>query len=144
VIDGVTVQDLVNHGDDRGFFREIIRITNPAFTGFGQLSHSLVNTGVLKAWHAHVVQFQWTYMVNGVFSVVLYDHRRESKTFGQSAILRTGEGQRPVVYGFPPGVLHGYRCLAGPAHVMYVTSGTYDPADEVRIEKDDPSVRYSW
>jgi dTDP-4-dehydrorhamnose 3,5-epimerase len=44
----------------------------------------------------------------------------------------------------PPGVAHGYRCLLGPAHVIYVTSGTYDPEDEVRIAHDDPGIGFSW
>jgi dTDP-4-dehydrorhamnose 3,5-epimerase-like enzyme len=41
-------------------------------------------------------------------------------------------------------VLHGYRCLQGPAHVIYVTSGVYDLADEVRIPRDERSIGYDW
>lgn len=146
MIDGVTVKPLVTHGDTRGFFREIIRVTDDNFSaGFGQLSHSLVQAGVVKAWHGHTTQTQWTYIIGGLFKVALHDARPGSSTFRTTLELMRGDGQPSEVYGFPPGVLHGYRCLAGPGHVIYVTSGVYDPVgDEVRVAVDDPTISYDW
>lgn len=134
MIDGVQIKKLVSHEDERGFFRELIRNTDGFFTpGFGQLSHSLVHKGVIKAWHGHVRQHQWTYVVSGLISVVIYDARENSRTYQQKVRLLLGDGQEARVYVIPPGVVHGYRCLSEPAHVLYVTSGVYDPEDEVRI-----------
>lgn len=145
VISGVTIRDLTTHGDDRGFFREVLRATDPAFVdGFGQLSHSLVQQGVLKAWHGHVYQTQWTYVASGLLRVVLHDPRPDSPTRGVTEEWLMGDGQPGRVYGMPPGVVHGYRCLAGPAHVVYVTSGTYDLQDEVRVPSDDVTIGYDW
>lgn len=144
-IEGVTIRDLTTHGDDRGFFREVIRVTDPAFvSGFGQLSHSLVQQGVLKAWHGHVHQTQWTYVASGLLRVVLHDLRADSPTRGVTDEWLMGDGQPGRVYCMPPGVVHGYRCVAGPAHVVYVTSGTYDLQDEVRVPADDPGIGYDW
>jgi len=43
LIDGVVFKELVTHTDERGFFREIIRVTDGFFgAGFGQWSHSLM------------------------------------------------------------------------------------------------------
>jgi dTDP-4-dehydrorhamnose 3,5-epimerase len=145
VIEGVTLKTLETHADDRGFFREIIRSTDAFFAaGFGQLSHSLVYPGIVKAWHAHRRQTQWTYVAAGLLQVVLHDARAESRTAGVTAEWLIGEHHQRAAYSFPPGVLHGYRCVAGPAHVIYVTSGTYDLDDEVRLAHDDPSVGYDW
>jgi len=145
VIDGVIVRTLVTHSDDRGFFREVIRSTDAAFAdGFGQLSHSLVYPGVVKAWHGHRVQSQWTYAACGLLKVAMYDTRAASPTRGVTMELLLGDHHQPSVCRLPPGVVHGYRCLAGPAHVMYVTSGVYDPADELRLPHDDPSIGYDW
>jgi dTDP-4-dehydrorhamnose 3,5-epimerase len=58
--------------------------------------------------------------------------------------LLIGDHQPARVYSLPVGVVHGYRCMAGPAHVIYVTSGTYDIEDEVRIAHDYPSIGYDW
>jgi dTDP-4-dehydrorhamnose 3,5-epimerase len=145
MIEGVVVKDLVTHADERGFFREIIRVTDEFFAaGFGQLSHSLVYPGVIKAWHTHKVQWQWTYVANGLLRVVLHDNRPLSNTYRQTLEFLAGEHQSACVYSLPPGVLHGYRCLAGPAQVIYVTSGTYEVNDEVRLLHDDPRVGYDW
>lgn len=145
MIDGVVVKELVSHADERGFFREIIRASDDFFAaGFGQLSHSLVYPRIVKAWHAHKLQTQWTYVAAGDLDVVLHDTRPASPTFRKTMTILVGEHYPARTYSMPPGVAHGYRCLLGPAHVIYITSGTYDPEDEVRIAHDDPTIGYDW
>lgn len=145
MIDGVIIKELITHVDERGFFRELIRATDDFFAeGFGQLSHSLVYPGIIKAWHAHREQSQWTYVISGTLKVVLYDSRTASPTFRQQMEFPAGEQQTACVYCFPPGVMHGYRCINGPAQVIYITSGVYDPQDEIRIRHDDPAIGYDW
>ena len=145
MIEGVTVKNLVTHSDERGFFREIIRVSDDFFAvGFGQLSHSLVYPGVIKAWHAHYRQTQWTYIACGLIKVALHDGRSESPTYRQTMEILVGDNQPGQVYCFPPGVVHGYRCIGGPAHIIYVTSGVYDLTDEIRMPHDDPSIGYDW
>ncbi len=144
-IAGVVFKDLETHTDDRGFFREVIRATDGIFKpGFGQLSHSLVHVGVFKAWHGHKVQTQWNYVATGLIWVALHDARLGSPTCGQTMEFFAGENQPAQLYSFPPGVLHGYRCNAGPMNILYVTSGTYDPVDEVRIPHDNMTIGYDW
>ncbi len=145
MIEGVTLKNLVTHADDRGFFREVVRVTDGFFSeGFGQCSHSLLYPGVVKAWHGHHHQTQWTYVACGLVRVAIHDCRPQSKTFRQTDELLIGDNQPACVYRLPPGVVHGYRCLAGPAHVFYLTSGTYDPSDELRLAHDDAGIGYDW
>jgi dTDP-4-dehydrorhamnose 3,5-epimerase len=144
MITGVYFKELITHADERGFFREVIRTTDEFFSaGFGQLSHSLVYSSVVKAWHAHKLQTQWTYVVSGLLKVVLYDGRLDSSTRNERIEFLAGDHQPVCAYCFPPGVLHGYRCIKT-ANVIYVTSGVYDLSDEVRLPHDDPSVGYDW
>jgi len=145
MIEGVFLKDLITHSDERGFFREVIRVTDDFFKeGFGQLSHSLVYAGVVKAWHLHKIQTQWTYVACGLLKVVLHDMRSQSVTYGKAMEFLIGDNQPSRVYAFPPGVAHGYRCIYGPAHVIYVTSGTYDQSDEERIPHNDLTIGYDW
>ena len=60
MITGVEFTKITSHTDERGYFREMIR-SNDLFVkeGIGQISHSLVHKGVIKAWHAHKYQTQW-------------------------------------------------------------------------------------
>ena len=54
----MNIKDITSHADDRGFFREIWRFQENAEIrdlrkGEGQISHSLVNKGAIKAWHIY-------------------------------------------------------------------------------------------
>jgi dTDP-4-dehydrorhamnose 3,5-epimerase len=145
MIEGVEFKELTTHADDRGFFREIIRNTDEIFkAGFGQISHSLVFPGIIKAWHGHKLQTQWNYVTTGLIKVVLYDNRESSKTYKQMMEFLSGDHQTPEVYCFPPGVLHGYKCINGPMNIIYITSGIYDLKEEVRIPNDNSIVEHIW
>jgi len=137
MIEGVKIIDLKTHSDERGFFREIFRFSEQ-FDDIpvGQMSHSLVNEGVIKAWHGHVYQSQWNYVVSGKIQVALYDGRKDSSTYRK--LMEFSAGEEDIAgYFFPPGVLHGYKCVAGPMQIIYVTSGVYDLGDEIRVAVDD-------
>ena len=145
MISGVILRDLVTHADERGFFREIIRVTDDFFAeGFGQWSHSLMYVGVAKAWHIHKVQVDWWYVGSGVLKVALHDTRPDSTTYRETMEFLMGDNQPARVLRIPPGVAHGCKCLSGPAHLFYITSGVYNPADEGRIPHDDAAIGYDW
>ena len=144
-IQGVVLRDLVTHVDERGFFREIMRVTDEFFKeGFAQWSHSLMYTGVIKAWHIHNQQVDWWYVSHGVLKVVLADRRPQSATFGQLMEAYMGDNQTARVLRVPPGVAHGCKCISGPASLFYITSNVYNPEDEGRIAHDDPLIGYNW
>ncbi len=145
MIQGVELKPLITHSDERGFFREIIRVTDPIFKeGFGQWSHTVTYTGAAKAWHIHQRQVDWWYAAIGTIKVALYDTRSDSPTHGCLEELLLGETQPAQVLKIPPGVAHGYKVLQGPVHLFYITSNTYDPSDEGRIPHDDPTIGYDW
>jgi dTDP-4-dehydrorhamnose 3,5-epimerase len=145
MIQGVFFKDLVTHSDERGYFREMIRITDDFFKdGFGQISHSLVYQNVVKAWHMHKRQTQWNYVLNGLIKVALYDSRMDSPSYREIMEFLVGDHQPSRIYCFPPGVAHGYRCLSGPMNIIYITSGVYDLDDEIRIPYNDCSIEYDW
>lgn len=144
-IEGVRTKELVTHLDERGFFRELICVTDDFFEeGFGQWSHSLMHQGVIKAWHIHRTQVDWWYVSGGVVKVGLHDRREDSPTFGQTQILMLGDHQPAQVVKIPPGIAHGCKVVQGPANLFYITSRTYDPDEEGRIAHDDPSIGFDW
>lgn len=145
MIAGVVIKDLVTHLDERGYFRELIRVTDDFFSeGFGQWGHSMLYQGVAKAWHIHQIQIDWWYVAAGVLKVALHDTRPKSPTYRETMELFLGENQAARIIKVPPGVAHGCKCISGPAHLFYVTSTIYDPEDEGRIAHDDPAIGYDW
>jgi dTDP-4-dehydrorhamnose 3,5-epimerase len=145
MIQGVETKELVTHPDERGFFRELIRATDPFFAGaFGQWSHSCMLQDVVKAWHVHKTQVDWWYVPAGLLKVALHDLRQGSPTRGETMELLMGDHQPARILKIPSGVAHGCKVLSGPAHLFYVTSKAYDPAEEGRIPHDDPKIGYDW
>lgn len=142
---GAELKALVTHHDERGYFREIIRSTDPFFeAGFGQWSLSLMHTGVAKAWHVHQIQWDWWYVAQGALKVALHDLRVSSPTYGETNTFFLGDDYEAGVLAIPPGVAHGCRALQGPAKLMYITSQVYNPADEGRVPHDDPAIGFDW
>ena len=145
MIEGVETKQLVTHRDEGGFFREIARDTDGIIDeGWAQVSHSLMHHGVAKAWHVHTTQIDWWYVPVGDLKVGLYDTREGSPTKGQIDELFLGEHYDAQLLKIPAGVAHGCRVIGGTAHLIYLTSKTYDPDEEGRIPHDDAAIGYDW
>lgn len=157
MIEGVKLIPLTTHTDERGFFREVLRVGD--VVEFGQWSHSLMYTDTIKAWHIHQEQVDYWYLAAGVVKAALCDLRwlvgwedytldiwpnvklktKDKMVFGEYLL---GDNQPASVLVIPPGVAHGLKVLQGPAHLFYVTSKTYNPTDEGRIPYD--ALGYDW
>jgi dTDP-4-dehydrorhamnose 3,5-epimerase len=145
MIQGVEIKELVTHPDERGFFRELIRASDPFFAGgFGQWSQSFVLHNVVKAWHLHREQIDWWYVPLGLLKVALHDLRDGSPTRGETMELFLGDPHPPRIVRIPPGVAHGCKVLSASAHLFYMTSKIYNPSDELRVPHDDPKIGYDW
>ena len=140
MIEGIQIIPIKTHEDERGFFREIVRFPEQ-FTNHsvGQLSHSMVREGVIKGWHGHVYQSQWNYILMGEAKVALKDDRVNSPSYGKIQTFEAGDSNH-LGYFFPPGVLHAYHCYVGPMHIIYATSGIYNPDNEVKF----PIIEQIW
>ncbi len=145
MIDGVMVKKLVRHPDERGYFEEIIRVTDDFFTeGFGQLSHSYMVEGVVKAWHLHPTQIDCGFCVTGKIKAALYDKRSDSPTYKETNEFILGDVPDNIVLKIPAGVAHGMKVIVGPCHFVYATSKIYNPQEEGRITYDDKDIGYDW
>ena len=142
MIEGVKIITLKTHYDKRGFFREIFRFAEQFHNvPVGQLSHSMVKEGIVKGWHGHVYQSQWNYVVSGKINVNLIDNREDSSTYKEIMDFTTGDDDSKA-YFFPPGILHGYKCIKGPMQILYATSDTYDLCDEIRVKLSEHSCKF--
>jgi len=145
MIEGVVLKKIVRHPDKRGFFEELIKVTDSFFKeGFGQWSYSFKKEGVIVAWHYHPTQVDWWYVNRGKLKVVLYDMREDSKTKNEINEFVLGKEGDNVILKIPAMVAHGFKVLKGPAELFYITSKTYNPKEEGRIPHDDPKIGYEW
>ncbi len=145
-MEGVVLKALVRHGDDRGFFQEILREDEGLLRRFGQASLSKTYPGVIKAFHYHKRQDDLWFFPVGHAQVVLHDLRSDSPSRGETQVFYMGE-DLPSLLLIPAGVAHGYRVLGPtPLMIVYFTTEAYvreDP-DEYRIPWDDPAIGFDW
>ena len=146
MIEGVKIKNITSHGDERGYFREILRDDDRLLKRFGQTSVSSARPGVVKAFHWHKLQDDFFYVVSGKAFVVLYDRRKNSKTFGKTMTLEMDE-DKPKLLFIPKGVAHGYKAL-GNNHVvmLYTMTKSYNSKkpDEFRIPEDSKEINFDW
>jgi len=152
LIDGVVIESMQVHPDDRGFFAELARLGSEGIAARMvadgrrqiQISTTLTYPGTIKAIHYHYEQTDLWAPIAGMLQVFLYDMRRNSKTFGLINTLYVGQ-LRPWEILIPPGVGHGYKVLGTrPAQLVYLTDRFYNPKDEGRLPYDHPDVGYDW
>jgi dTDP-4-dehydrorhamnose 3,5-epimerase len=145
MIQGVIAKKLTPHHDERGFFEEIVRKTDSFFNeGFGQLSHSFMKNGVIKAWHIHKTQIDWWFVAHGALHVALYDLRKDSSTYKVLNEFNLGEKGENVMLKIPAGVAHGCKVISPEAELFYITSSIYNTQEEGRISENDPKINYNW
>jgi dTDP-4-dehydrorhamnose 3,5-epimerase len=148
-IEGVETLSLVRHLDERGYFMELARVTDEPFfadPGVRQISYPL-RLGGVTAWHIHPHQVDWWWVAAGDLQVALLDRRPGSSTLDTVNEFFMGEHFDQTFWlKIPPGVAHGFKVRGGPVRMFYLTSMTYDTAEEQRLDPRDPELAklYDW
>jgi len=146
MIDGVKIKKLRVIPDERGRLMEILRSDDEFFTQFGQVYMTTAYPGVVKAWHYHKVQSDNMAVIRGMMKIVLYDSRRESKTFGEVNEFFAGE-HNPVLIHIRPLVFHGFKCISTEEAVVInvpTEAYRYREPDEYRVDPHTKDIPYDW
>ncbi|MFH0834023.1 MAG: dTDP-4-dehydrorhamnose 3,5-epimerase family protein [Patescibacteria group bacterium] len=146
MIDGVQIFEAKKNADDRGFLSELWRQSNLPNFAPKQMNFTIAHPGVIKAFHFHKHQSDLWFCTSGNLEAVLFDRRKDSKTFGETMRISLGEFSSKALL-IPPEVAHGYRVLGNsPAGLIYLVDAEYDAKnpDEGRIAHDDPEIGFDW
>ena len=147
---GVLIIAPTVHGDPRGFFVETWHRDRYAEHGidlaFVQDNHSKSGKGILRGLHAQVgahAQGKLIRVISGAIYDVAVDIRTGSPTFGRHAGIELTSDNHHQLW-VPPGFAHGFCVLSDAAEVAYKCTAPYDPASELSIKWDDPSIGIPW
>lgn len=117
-----TGRTLTVHGDIRGSVRESFRASwFRDIPPIVQIVHSESEPNVMRAMHAHKVQWDIWHLTAGRALVQLYDHRN-----GDHFPLWIDAGQTIAI---PPGVSHGFYTPTG-CTLVYALTREFDGTDE--------------
>ena len=146
-INGVFIVSLKVNEDFRGNFIEVLRKDWGVLNKIAQVSLSTTKTGIIKAFHMHKRQSEIWHLLDGKVHVVLYDKRKDSKTYGRILQISIDSKKYKKIIFIPSGVAHGYKVLGRtPARMLYVADKEYNPKDpdEIRIDPYDSLIGIKW
>jgi dTDP-4-dehydrorhamnose 3,5-epimerase len=135
--------------DERGFFIEFWHRQRFRENGidceFVQDNHSRSVRGTLRGLHYQIgrPQGKLIRVTSGEIFDVAVDIRRSSPTFGQWVGHYLSADNKRLVW-LPPGFAHGFYVTAETAEVEYKCSEYYAPAQERRIQWNDPQLAIAW
>jgi len=136
-------------GDTRGFFLESWNAETFRAAGFDlafvQDNHSRSAGGILRGLHYQTEPAQGKLVrvtAGEVFDVVV-DLRRSSPTLGKWHGERLSADNHHMLW-IPPGFAHGFLVTSDYADFQYKCTGLYNPASEVCLAWNDPTVGIDW
>lgn len=143
-LDGVILTKLKTYRDERGYLMEFFRhdeVSQKHWPVMGYISSTLPK--FTRGPHEHVHQTDiFAFVGPGDFMLVLWDNRKNSKTYGHRAVYELGE-KCPASIVIPEGVVHAYHCISTVSgtvvnvpNQLYAGEGKKQPVDEVRHEDD--------
>lgn len=144
MIDGVEIKQLKKIPDERGCIFHMLRNDDPIFEKFGEIYFSKVYPNVIKAWHIHTKMVLNYAVVSGMIKLVLYDERKNSKTFGEVMEIFLGDENYSLVK-IPVGVWNGFKGI-GNKEAIVANCATL-PHDPDEIKRKDPftkDIPYDW
>ncbi|MCB0832633.1 MAG: dTDP-4-dehydrorhamnose 3,5-epimerase family protein [Bacteroidetes bacterium] len=141
-IDGVITENLRKFVDERGWLCELFRHDNLDEKHYPVMAYtSLTQPDTARGPHEHADQTDlFCFIGPSNFKLYLWDHRKNSPTFGNRMVLFTGEDS-PMSVIIPPGVVHAYKNVGGKpgivlncANRLYAGKNKKEPVDEIRHE----------
>lgn len=144
MISGVMISPRRRIADDRGAVFHMLTTTDPEFKTFGEIYFSCVYPGAIKAWHVHKKMDLNYVCVSGMVKIVLYDGRRNSKTYKELQEICIGDLNYQLVH-IPHGVVNG---LIGLGTTMAIVANCatipHDPAEIIRLDIATADIPYDW
>ena len=136
LIEGVTLTELRQIGDERGAVLHMLRCDSPEFTRFGECYFSEVLPGAVKAWKRHRAQTQNLAVPVGRIRLAIYDDREGSSTQRHMQVLDLGRPDTYLRVRIPPGLWYGFACIGEtPALLANCADLPHDPGEsEIRLK----------
>jgi dTDP-4-dehydrorhamnose 3,5-epimerase len=112
LIEGVEINKLEKHADERGILCEILRKDWSIFKEFAMAYFPVTYPEVVRAWHRHPRAKQMDYfcVLQGMAKIVAYDQRENSLTRGLINEFCIGEDNM-VLLQIPGECWHGFKAI---------------------------------
>ena len=150
-IDGLFLRPVRPVPHEDGTLVEVARAAWPEITApIVQVHVTSTLPGRTRAWGLHQRSTDRLFVVSGLVSIVVYDGRRDSPTFGALNEFKVGD-RNPALLVIPPNLYHGWKNI-GTAEAFIINMPTvpydYDAPDALDLPYDSPRageiVPFRW
>lgn len=145
MIEGVKIIPLKQIVDERGKVMHMLKCTDKHFEKFGEIYFSTIHPNTIKAWHNHKEMTINYAVIVGNIKLVLYDDRKESKTWSEIQEIFIGQDNYCLV-SVPPNVWNGFKAV-GNIDAIVANCATI-PHDPIEVERLNPTnnnlITYNW
>lgn len=127
---------------DSGDVLHALKQNEVSFKGFGEAYFSTVQKQAIKGWKKHRRMILNLIVPSGSIRFVLYDDRRESRSFQtiQEVILSKENYQRLTV---PPGIWMAFQGLSNEVNMLLnIASIPHDPAEAEKLPIQNELIPY--
>jgi dTDP-4-dehydrorhamnose 3,5-epimerase len=143
--------DLPRFDDERGHFAVMWALDDFARLGLAtDLSQCNMafnrKAGTLRGMHYQAAPWEQTKIVRcsrGAIFDVIIDLRPDSPAYRRWIGVELTPDNSRVLYA-PKGVAHGYQTLVDNTEVVYLVTGSYEPAHERGVKWNDPAFGVEW
>lgn len=144
LIVGVQAHDLLQVRDERGMVARMVRNTDPWFSGFGEIYFSTIYPKAVKAWRKHTKMTVNYACIEGAVKIVLYDDRKNSKTYGEFNEFHLSPNNYKLLV-LAPGIWSGFVGLGRkPSIIANCASIVHDDSEVERIPYNSNQIMYNW
>ena len=144
MISGIKITPKKQIFDERGKIMHMLRSDEKIFKKFGEIYFSSTSPGAVKAWHKHKKMTLNYVVVSGKIKLVLFDDRKNSKTYGriQEIYLST---ENYFLVTVPPMIWNGFKAIDNKSAIVANCSDIpHDPKEIVRIPFNSEIIPYDW
>ncbi len=144
MIEGVTITELSKIEDHRGTIFPMLRADAKIFKSFGEIYFSTIFNNSIKAWHLHKKAILNYACIKGQVKLVLFDDRKDSKSFGKHAEYILTPSNYFLIT-IPPFIWNGFIGLHNSESIVAnCISLPHDESEMVRRKHNDKYFKYDW
>lgn len=147
VMNGVFVTPLKQIYHPKGNIFHAMKCLDIGYNGFGEAYFSTIKKGQIKAWKKHLSMTLNLVCISGSIHFVLYDGRRNSKSFGKimEVILSPSSVDNYNRLTIPPGIWMGFVGISDEHNILLnLADILHDPTEQINISIEESDIEFDW
>ncbi|WP_455592384.1 dTDP-4-dehydrorhamnose 3,5-epimerase family protein [Bacteroides sp.] len=146
MIEGVFITPLKQIFHPKGDIFHALKNTESSFYGFGEAYFSTIRPLMVKAWKRHFKMTLNLICIKGEICFVLYDGRKESRSYGQFMEVTLSPSKNYCRLTVPPNVWMGFKGMdeMGDSLLLNVANIPHDPTEQENIPVEESSIVFDW